>query len=68
MKTGALIAKEKDVAEAFFDQITTEAYDVLERIGLGRKRSCIIERRILLGRAARSSPNGARPSRPASPA
>jgi hypothetical protein len=38
VKTVELIAKEKDVAEAFFDQLTTAARNVLERIGLSRKR------------------------------
>jgi hypothetical protein len=38
VKTVALIAKEKDLGEAFFDQITTAAWNVLEWIGLGRKR------------------------------
>ena len=38
VKTVALIAKEKGVSEAFFDQITTAAWNALERIGLGRKR------------------------------
>ena len=38
MKTVALIAKEKDLGEAFFDQITTAAWNVLEWIGLARKR------------------------------
>ena len=33
MKTAALIATEKDVAEAFFDQITTAASNELERTG-----------------------------------
>ena len=37
VKTVALIAEEKDVAETFFDQITTAAWNALE-IGLGRKR------------------------------
>ena len=38
VKTVALIAKEKGASEAFFDQITTAAWNALERIGLGRKR------------------------------
>jgi hypothetical protein len=38
VKTVALIAKEKDLGDAFFDQITTAASNVLEWIGLGRKR------------------------------
>ena len=38
VKPVALIAKEKDVAEAFFDQITTAAWNALEPIVLGRKR------------------------------
>jgi hypothetical protein len=37
VKTVELIAKKKDVAEAFFDQITTAAWNVLLRIGLSRK-------------------------------
>jgi hypothetical protein len=38
VKTVELISKEKDVAGAFFDQITTAAWKLLERIGLSRKR------------------------------
>jgi hypothetical protein len=33
VKAVALIATEKDVAEAFFDQITTAASNTLERTG-----------------------------------
>jgi len=37
VKPVALIAKEKGVAEAFFDQITTAASNALERIAFGKE-------------------------------
>ena len=60
MKTVELIAKEKDVAEAFFDQITTAAWNVLERIGLSKKRPCHDASRLVVTNPAQSNLWGGR--------